>query len=213
MSPENEPITQILLIRHGQTESNIAGRIQGQSDSKLTERGRFQIEAAAKRLKQYSTFGSLSLLTSPLGRAVQSANIIGNAIGQQPKVLEDLREISFGKIEGKTWSEVEESQKELSRSWFRHDADVCFEGGETREAAVERVLTALQNLPHLGPDHKYVVVTHGGVLAALFAKVLQIPFGVRPQCMIPNAAFYSLSSKLGSFRIASWADSAHLELL
>ena len=95
----------LLLVRHGETDWNAAGRIQGCTDTPLNARGRAQAAALAEKLR--SSERAEALYTSPLRRAAETAEIIGSALGLRPEPVEALREISFGVWEGCSWAEIQ----------------------------------------------------------------------------------------------------------
>ena len=208
---DSEGIVQLLLVRHGQTVSNTTGLIQGQSDSPLTQTGQAQIKALAQRLSRSGCRLNYTILTSPLGRAEASAAILRDQLGGVVRTDERFAELSFGAAEGSTWAAVAQRFPEIIEAWHQHHEAAAFPQGETRQAAVDRVMAGLDSLPWIAPRHRYIIVTHGGVLAALFAHILSIPCGVRPACIIPNAGLSHISKKAQSYRIVSWSDTAHLE--
>lgn len=202
--------TEIYLVRHGQTESNQAGKIQGQSNSPLSPLGIQQSKALAQRLKgiKFSSF-----ISSPLERALETSRHLGNEINMAPEADRNFQEISFGEVEGLTWPEVEILHPELCKQWKYHVLDKSLPGGESRQDLVSRVMPALQKLVKTHPGQKILVVTHGGLLAAIFGEVLGIPSGTRPQCAIDNTSINILRFKNNKWKIKTWGDTAHLENL
>lgn len=98
-------MTTFLIVRHGETEWNVAGRIQGWRNSALTERGRTQAQALAARLGAEKPD---VLLASDLGRTQETAAPIAAALGKTPVLDAGLRERSYGVLEGLTWPEIEQ---------------------------------------------------------------------------------------------------------
>ncbi|MGY4796110.1 histidine phosphatase family protein [Lysinibacillus fusiformis] len=152
----------IYLLRHGETNYNTQGRYQGQLDSPLTERGREQVQQNARMLK--SLIGDAdewTILSSPMGRAMQSTVILCETLGYNiNKVKQDQRltEVAVGQWAGLTMAEIQQNWPALltntdAFNWYFRAPD-----GETYEAVVSR-LTAL--LEEIQPFSKVIVVSHG----------------------------------------------------
>lgn len=147
----------ILLVRHGETTWNLERRFQGRRDSPLTERGRRQAEAMAGLVRDMVRRepGAWRLVTSPLGRARDTAGAIAAATGLTLEVDDRLMEIDCGEWEGLTWAEVSAGREASSRHWI-FDAP----GGETHEDVQARIEDFLASLPP-EPERRVVVVSHG----------------------------------------------------
>lgn len=152
----------ILLLRHGQTEFNAAGRLQGQLDSPLTDKGRDQALRMGERVAALAAGRKVSIHTSPLGRALETARLVASripgAIGPRPDPR--LTEISFGQWDGLTRHEIDTGWPGLRASapenrWFFHGPD-----GETLEGLVARVAPALAEVT-ADPADLRVIVSHG----------------------------------------------------
>ena len=142
-------MTTLILARHGETDWNRNGRIQGHADQPLNERGREQARELAERLAEEEID---AVYTSDLRRAAETAEIIGAMLGVEVTADQDLREIDVG-----TWSGL--TRDELGdRDW----------DGETRETHSARVLRALRRIVARHPDGRVVVVTHGGSCRRVF---------------------------------------------
>ena len=202
-----EETTQILLIRHGETEHNVAGLIQGQTDSLLTPLGRSQANLLAAKVSDLKVD---ALYASPLTRAVDTAIILGASLGLKPTIDGRLAETSFGEVEGKTWSEIAEEFGKESAAWYHHEKDACFPGGETRGEAKERSMAFLKEVAEKYRGGRVAAVTHGGILSGLFAHILKIPDGIRPRCQILNTSLNIVLYKKGRFNIQTWGDISHL---
>lgn len=167
--------TRILLVRHGQSEWNAAGRWQGQQDPPLSELGRRQARAAAAGLGDLQ-----AVFASDLQRALETATIIASALGVLPVLVDaGFRERCAGEWEGLTRAEIQ-------RDWPGYldspaDAHAGFASGgprrppswESDESVVERALAALHRVrDHVGDGH-VLTVTHGGLIYALEAHLGQ----------------------------------------
>jgi broad specificity phosphatase PhoE len=178
MSTVDPMPTRILLVRHGQSEWNAAGRWQGQQDPPLTDLGRRQALAAADAI------GSIeAVFASDLQRAMETATIIASTIGVLPVLVDaGFRERCAGEWEGLTRAEIE-------AAWPGYldapaDAHVGFATStprrppswESDEAVIERAVAALARVnEHVGNGHA-LVVTHGGLIYAIEAHLGQ-PLG------------------------------------
>ena len=196
----------LTVIRHGETEWNVAGRYQGQSDSPLTANGRKQARALASVLS--SDYDRL--ITSDSGRALETARILGAAVGLVPDENPSLRECRFGDFEGRTRGEIGRKWPgELARL-KSSDPDFRPPGGETRRELYERTVNAFRELAAGSRGRRVLVVTHGMVLDSLVRHTLGLP--------LEAARFYSLPDVArndflwdGLFHLQVLGDRSHLE--
>ncbi len=169
--------TTLLLVRHGESEDNVAGRLSGGRDVPLTATGRRQARRLAAHLATEFTIDAV--YTSPLSRAMETARCIGREVGLEPIPLDGLREWALGRLEG--------CRSSASRS--RAIATVVRQaGGETRAAFRTRVLHAMERIVGSHPGKTVAVVTHGGPLAAFLATTLQGNAGEWATFKMDNAA-------------------------
>jgi broad specificity phosphatase PhoE len=181
----------IYLLRHGQTAFNREGRLQGHVDSPLTELGEAQARAAGATLR--GLIGDLSgwsLVSSPLGRARRTAELVGEALGRMAPVAEPrLIELSFGDWDGGLRADLEARHPEAfgETGWaFRAPL------GESFEAASGRMADWLASLPPEG-ERRVIAVTHGvagRVLRGVYAGLTRAETVVQP---VPQDAVYRLS--------------------
>ncbi len=197
------PGTIFIVVRHGETEWNVALRIQGQGDSRLTEQGRSQAEAIGRRLAA-EPFDAL--LSSDLGRARLTAERIAAHSGRAMQLDPRLRERHFGEGEGMTYQEVGRRYPDAFER-----IDVAIPGGESRLAFHERVTRAFEDLARAHAGQRLVVVTHGGVLGAMYRHAKGIPVAEPHRMPITNAGFNRLAWRDGRWSVEAWADAAHLE--
>ena len=151
-------MTFIALVRHGETDWNLHGRLQGSSDIPLNRTGRAQAREAAHHFTDRDWD---LLVSSPLSRASETADIIGEHIGlTRSATYDDLAERHFGEAEGMTdW----EAYHEWPHGWYP--------GLEPRSAVAERGLRTVRDLATDNPDSAIIVVTHGGVIRAILDVV------------------------------------------
>ena len=166
----------LLLVRHGETDWNAEGKLQGHTDRPLNDYGRRQAQALADRLVDEDID---ALYASDLSRARETAEILGETLGLAVDVDPDLREKNWGSWEGLT------SEERLH---------VAYEG-ETSEEHRERTLRAVERIAGRHPSGRVVVVTHGGSLRRLQAAVSGV---ARP--VIENCAVWAVAHEDGRFR-------------
>lgn len=171
----------LLLVRHGQSLGNIEERIQG-IDDPLTDLGREQARGVARALAARADI--THLYASPLDRAMETAGIIGNAIGLDPVPVAGLAEINAGRAVGLLWTEWRDANPDLAEVMANPDRGVeaGWEGGENGEQFGSRVLAAYRELVtrHVGTDDVVVAVGHGGSLSWIAAAVHGDPLDVWP---------------------------------
>jgi broad specificity phosphatase PhoE len=169
-------MTELLLVRHGETDWNAEGKLQGHTDRPLNDYGRRQAQALADRLASEDID---AVYASDLSRARETAEIVGSKLGLPVVVDPDLREKNWGNWEGLT------SDERLH---------IEFEG-ETSEAHRDRTLSAVQRIVERHPGERVVVVTHGGSLRRIQAAVAGFALPV-----IENCAVWGLAHEDGRFR-------------
>jgi len=160
----------IYLIRHGEITQSSPRRFVGQSDLLLTDRGREQMRQVAGYLVGR---GVRRILCSPLSRCVESAGILGSALGLRPEVVPDLSEIGLGAWEGLTVDEVRERFPGAYEARGRDLAGFRPAGGESFADLQRRAWTAFEAIS--GFDSTQAIVAHGGVNRVLLCRVLGMP--------------------------------------
>jgi len=161
----------ILLVRHGQTEFNRERRLQGQMDSPLTELGLRQAEAVGELLAgMIRPADGWMLAASPLGRARDTATVIGARLGLTVMLDDRLMEVSWGRHEGRTRSELEAGYPDtFGRTGWAFDVAEA----EALEAVEARLASWLEDLPP-EPWRRVIAVSHGvsgRVLRGLYASL------------------------------------------
>jgi probable phosphoglycerate mutase len=200
-------VTIFVVVRHGETRWNVEMRIQGQRDSDLTENGITQAEALAQRLAGERID---ALISSDLGRALDTARRIGRRIGLDVVADARFRERAFGAGEGMTYTEVDAAYPGAFARIREVDPDFAIPGGESRRQFHERVRDAFDDLARRHAGRTVVVVTHGGVLATFFRHVHGIAIHVARAIPIANAAYNVLRHDGGAWTVESWDNADHL---
>jgi broad specificity phosphatase PhoE len=152
-------VTQLLIVRHGETDWNRDRRFQGHADPPLNDAGREQARALADELVgERIDF----VYTSDLVRAHETAEIVAARLGADVVARSELREIDVGDWEGLTWPEIEERHPEGARSWHEHGHG--WKSGETYDQLGERIIAALRRIAADHPAQRVLVVGHGGTV-------------------------------------------------
>ena len=152
----------IYLVRHGQTEMNLQGRIQGQGDAPLIEAGKSLAAKIGRKLAEEIGSANALIFTSPLGRATQTATIIAESLPHEAPVTEDgrLAEVNLGEWDGLTIAEIDGGWPGARTSvppgeWFFNAPN-----GETFESFRKRNASFLRDLAKADTEVK-ILVTHG----------------------------------------------------
>jgi 2,3-bisphosphoglycerate-dependent phosphoglycerate mutase len=195
----------LFLFRHGETDWNREGRLQGHTDTPLNASGLAQAEALSEKLRPHRLD---AVVSSDLSRALTTARIVADALGVPLLADPGLRETDVGAAEGLLWADAKIRFGEgLTERWFT-DGDVAFPGGETGIATRTRGLAALRRLAAAQPYRRIGVSTHGAMLRQLMKHAL--PPG-SPPAPTRNTALYILRYEPAADRLAL-AEKEELEL-
>jgi len=175
-------VTELIVVRHGETDWNRDGRYQGHADPPLNDAGREQARELARALADQPLDVAY---TSDLRRAAETAGIIVD--GREVKLVEDsgLREIDVGSWSGLTRAEIEERFPGADE----HD-------GESRDDHLARVLAAVLKIARRHPGERVLIVSHGGSIGTLRRHALQVESVPR----VENCTVYRLAFEDGSLR-------------
>lgn len=187
--------TRVILLRHGQTDYNAEGRLQGQVDIPLNTVGTSQAQTAAKVLAR---FHPSTVYSSDLVRARDTAQALADRVNLPVVLDERLRERHFGAWEGLTRDEIRDGwpdQFDIWRSWGNPTGI----GAETRREVGQRVLGAVTEIAEATPEHHtIVVVTHGAAIAAVITAMLgHDPDTWRGVASMENCHFSTLHHRPG----------------
>lgn len=218
----------LLIVRHGQTDWNVAGRFQGQSDIPLNAVGLDQAAAAARRFARTASAGArllpagsgsepaiAAIYASDLRRAWQTAEIIHASISNHlaiPLIPEPrLREMSFGKWEGLTYAEIRDRfPADLSR-WHADMQHAPPPEGEPFPAFAGRIEAAYAAILAAHPGQTALIVAHGGPLQTLIALALGLPAASFWQFHLSNASLSEIKVYPEGAILNLLNDCAHLE--
>lgn len=158
----------LYIIRHGQTDWNIAKKIQGRQDITLNERGHFQAQCLGKAMENRPI---TAVFSSPQIRAMETAIAVASPAGVPVIPVRDLMEINYGVWEGKTEEELLRDDRALYEAWWSHPAETAPPEGESINQVNERCRQAWKEIkPQLTGDA--AIVAHGGLLAHFMEQLL-----------------------------------------
>lgn len=161
------------LVRHGETDINASGRLQGTTNSTLTDRG----HAQARELALASlAWNPIAVYSSPLQRARGVASAIADLSGlpvtDEPRIIE----MEMGDLEGVTVQEMRDGWPELYQGWRRDASSVTMPGGESLGDVQRRAMAAINEIDErYGPNDTVIAVTHNFTIRCIVASVIDLP--------------------------------------
>ena len=200
-------MTEILLIRHGETHWNKEGRMQGQNDSPLTPLGLHQARQLASRLKDVSF---TTLYSSDLGRAHQTARCIADATGHEVRADTGLRERCFGIFEGLTNAEIQVQHPEEHVRFATRNPDYAVPGGESTVQFRDRCVACLESIAQRHVGETVVVVSHGLVLDMVYRTANGMPLDVPRGFPLLNCAVNTFRHSPAGWLAVAVGDVSHL---
>lgn len=199
----------LYFARHGETDANARLIFQGQTGAGLNARGRAQARRLAERMRRTPLSG---IIASDLQRAVETANIVADAVGIEPAIDPDLREVDVGTWSGKDHETIARLHPEQWAAWSK-GLDVRRGGGETYAELATRIERAAERGYAFDAPAPILIVSHGGSIKSYVAKVLGVdPEGLAALAGVGNTSLTVLEKgKEGRVRLVGWNDMAHLE--
>ncbi len=201
-------MTELILIRHGETPWNRERRMQGQVDTALSDTGRAQAAALASRL---AVTDFSALYSSDLARARETARAIADLTGHAIVAEQRLRERAFGIFEGLTYHEIADRYPEAFVRFETRDPDYVVPGGESARAFWARCLECLGEIGERHSGAGVVVVTHGLVLDAIYRAAHGIAHDQPRPVPLVNASVNVFTYRAGNWNMESWGDVEHLD--
>jgi len=162
-------VTRVFLVRHGATVLTAEDRFAGATDVALSDEGRDQLQRLAERLSHEKV---AAVYTSPLGRTVETAQILAAPHHIEVKIRDGLREISHGRWEGLTRRDVEEKFPEEAAEWEKDPYTFAPVGGESGLAVTARALPVLIDLVRDHSGENVLVVSHKATIRLLLSSLL-----------------------------------------
>jgi broad specificity phosphatase PhoE len=198
--------TSVTVIRHGETEWNLAGRVQGQHNSDLTENGIQQAGLTADALKDekfdvlYSSF---------LPRAVETAAIINKFHNLEHRKDNSVAERNFGIMEGLTLAEVQEKFPDVYSCYKQRDENYEIPDGESLISLYARVKDGMNRIVRENRGKRLLVVTHGGVLDCMVRMVFDYPLSGLRKFSLYNASINRFSVVNEVWFLEEWGNINH----
>jgi alpha-ribazole phosphatase len=184
-------VSRLILVRHCEPQEDTRGLCYGRLDIGLSDAGREHAERLGEALARHEWD---AVYSSPRLRARETAV----AVNRDVVIEDDLREIDFGELEGRSYDEIAATDPELYRAWMERPTTVHFPGGES---FAELKVRALEALDRMRAAHEAaVVITHGGVLRA----------GLAAWLAMPDEAIFRLDQRYGGVTIVDWIDDVPL---
>jgi probable phosphoglycerate mutase len=161
----------VILVRHGQTDENVSGKISGQGPVPLNERGREQAQLAAEVL---TTLEVTHIYSSPVVRARQTAEFLAQHLRLGIEESPNLREVGYGDWEGKSFHDIR--QHPIAQQVFHDPINAVFPNGESLPAVQQRGVQVIETVRRRHPQGVIVLVSHGDVIRTALAHYLGMPF-------------------------------------
>ena len=199
--------TTLIVIRHGETAWNREKRMQGTTDTALSDVGRVQAQALGRRLAGHSF---AALYSSYLSRARDTARAIAEHTGREVVADPRLQERRFGIFEGLTAEEIVSRYPEEHARFTSRDPDYAVPGGESTRSFTQRCIGCLVEIAGRHHGSEVVVVTHGLVLDSLYRAAHGLDHGARRPVPLINASLNFFGYGAGAWRLVLWGDVSHL---
>ncbi len=197
----------LYLIRHGETEWNAVKRFQGWTDIELSERGLAQAEFLGERFKKIHID---ELYSSPLKRAVKTAEPISKATGVDIKTIEHFKEINFGEWEGKTRDELYELYGHKFEEFLSRPEEHTFPGDGSFKAVTERIKIGLDKIIHGRDNLNIAIVSHGGIIRLTIKYLLDIQQDLYNSTWIDNTSISLLHIRKNGNLLRVLNDVSHI---
>ena len=201
-------MTTLYLIRHGQSESNLAGIFTGQSNTVLTDLGLHQAERTAEYL---SRFPITKIYSSTLIRARQTAEVFADRVGLPIKESDDLKELYAGLWEGHSYEELKVLFPETRRVWDEHLGIARPDGGESILELADRVYREIDRILEENRGEHIAIFTHATPVRVMGARWMGIPPSELERVPWNGNASVSIAEYAddGSFRMIQYSYDKH----
>lgn len=204
---------QVYLVRHGETLWNAERRIQGQSDSPLTDKGETQARQVAERAK---ALGITHIITSDLGRTRRTAEIIADICGCDVTLEPRLRELNMGVLERRPLDSLTEEKEGWRRQLVNGTADGRIPEGESMQELSDRMHAALAACLELPQGSRPLLVSHGMALGCLVSTILGLPAYAERRLRLRNCSISRIDYQQSPWLASGWVvetagDVSHLD--
>lgn len=210
--------TDLLIIRHGETDWNALQRLQGWSDISLNEIGTNQAVHLSNYLQEqylekiYSERGlkPTRIYASDLQRAIQTATPLANKLSIEINIEPNLRERNYGKLEGKNWREAlghQDKQQQVTPKDFASDLEV-----ENLDIFSKRIQLGLNGIVERYPGELVVIISHGGTLDMMWRYFRGLSLDAQREVLQRNTTINHVCFNDGLWQLLDWGHKAHLEI-
>ena len=199
----------LYIVRHGATDWNQLGRIQGHMDIPLNDAGRAQARLASRRL---APWGATALYSSDLLRAYETAKIIGQSIGLGVVQKPGLREINFGVWQGLSSPQIRERDPEVYAARRANPYDIAPAGAETWRQFYDRAVQALQEILATTEAQRLIVVTHSGICTVVGLRALGFDCTGKRTFESHNCGIHTIAVHGATWRVIALNDVTHLTM-
>jgi 2,3-bisphosphoglycerate-dependent phosphoglycerate mutase len=205
--------TQVLFIRHGETDWNRIKRIQGHIDIPLATSGIEQAQRLGARFAREAAEGARldAIYSSDLQRARQTAQPIVAALGLELQLSEGLRERAYGVFQGHDSDEIAQRFPDAYAHWQTRDPGFTPPDGESQQVFYQRVLHAIEPIVAAHPDGRIACVAHGGVLDCVYRFANGLPLDAPRSYALLNTSVNVVEFDGSRAKVLSWADVTHLD--
>ena len=206
--------TEILMIRHGQTDWNLQKRLQGHSDTPLNENGIKQALTLAQTLRNEPLS---AVFSSDLQRAYKTAKEIAKLHNLPVQKDPNLRERCYGAFEGMSKPEIKEQYPESHAAWYAADPDHLFPSGKRVAESIRefhhRAISTIVQIASQYAGKKIALIAHFGIIESAYRASQDMPFGIRLQMPQPvlNTSINRFLVKNNSIELLQWGEAEHLE--
>jgi len=206
--PKGEHMTRVILVRHGQTEWNRVERFRGRADVPLNETGLAQAEATGKRVA--AEWQPVAVYSSPLARAVKTAEAIAKHFNLPVQIHDGLADIDYGQWQGLTPDEAKERWPAALHAWYNEPEAARIPGGETLDDLRVRGMAAVNELVARYEGQTIVLVGHTVINRVILLGVLGLGNERFWRLRQDTCAINAFEVENGDFTLVSLNDTCHL---
>lgn len=199
--------TTVLLVRHGQANSNVTGYYMGWSNEDLSEIGYTQVRSLSSRL---ASLPIASVYSSPLQRTCTTATILAKPHGLEVETSDDIIEIHLGDWQGLHIDEVGQRWPELWQQSRIDPSEITMPNGESFQQVTERAIRGFDKIVAANHGKQVIIVSHEIVVKVLVAHALGVSNSIYRRFEINNASLSAIRVIDGKARLATLNDTSHL---
>jgi phosphoserine phosphatase len=202
---------ELLFVRHGEVPGIDPPRFRGRQELALTPTGRAQADATATRIAR--SWRVSQVLSSPLGRCVETARAIASRCGAPLSLFDGLMDIDYGDWQWKSFEEVRGAEPDAFNRWFSAPEAFRFPNGESLHDLVARTSDVLRHVDTLSPDGASVLVGHDSSIRTLLLQLLSMPLGAYWRLAQSPCGISQVHLMEGGPRLIRMNETAHVEAL